>query len=234
MLWAVDEVVQKYSQASGRLGDWYTSYVNERCLDQQFCRVPLGQVIDDIIAGKSVLGVNEPATTGEYGVLKVSAVGRNGFDGLEHKRLICQDDFMPRFAVSAGDFLITRCNTKELVGRVCIVLESYPSLMLCDKTIKLVFARDKIEPGYLEAILRSRELRVQIEARATGTGGGMKNISQDDIRSLIVPMPTIREQKRLIHELEQGAIANVTIETAAQKAGDLHSRFINSIVDSPL
>lgn len=129
--------------------------------------------------------VDEPATNGRCEVLKVSAVGPNGFDPLEHKRLARQDDFISRFVVKGSDFLITGCNTKELVGRMCIVSEYYPSLMLCDKKIKLEFAADKVVSAYIEAILKSRELRIQIESRATGTGGAMKNISQDDIRSLI-------------------------------------------------
>ena len=180
ILWAVDEAIEEYLNAAHRCDQWSRAFVEERCLDERFPRVPMERVISAIVAGKSVVGVNEAACDGKFGVLKVSAVGPKGFDALEHKRLIRTGDFMPRFAVSAGDFLITRCNTKELVGRVCIVPENYPSLMLCDKTIKLEFTANKIAPGYMEAVLKSRPLRLQIEARATGTGGAMKNISQDD------------------------------------------------------
>jgi restriction endonuclease S subunit len=191
----------------------------------------LAQCLDAIIAGKSVVGVNETAKSGEFAVLKVSAVGPKGFDPTEHKRLIQRGDFVERFAVTAGDFLITRCNTKELVGRVCIVPEDHPSLMLCDKTIKLEFDENKAMPGYMEAVLKSRELRAQIEALATGTGGAMKNISQNQIRSVVVPLPELEVQRELLDELENGAAALASIESTMESAAALQASITNEVVN---
>lgn len=234
ILWAGDEAIEQYLNVFQWCDKLRMAFVNKRCLDPRLRRVPLEQVIDTIIAGKSVLGINELASDGEFGVLKVSAVGPKGFDALEHKRLIRPEDFIPRFAITVSDFLITRCNTKELVGRVCIVPESYPFLMLCDKTIKLVFNEDKVDQGFMEVVLRSRELRVQIEARATGTGGAMKNISQDDIRSLIVPLPIVMEQRELLQALQRVSAAKVSLEAVAQEAVDLQVGIINSIQEKHL
>jgi type I restriction enzyme S subunit len=44
-------------------------------------------------------------------------------------------------------------------------------------------------------VLLSKKVRRQIESYATGTSQGMKNISQDEIRSVRVPNPTIEIQK---------------------------------------
>lgn len=231
ILWAVDEAMMQYHRASVYTEKGLTSFVSERCLDKRYPRVPLEYVLNAIMPGKSVVGINEPASSGKCGVLKVSAVGPNGFDPLEHKRLIRQDDFISRFAVKAGDFLITRCNTKELVGRACIVPEDYPSLMLCDKTIRLEFAVDKVAPAYILALLKSRELRVQIEARATGTGGAMKNISQDDIRSLIIPLPDLHMQVALLREIEKGMVRKTCFESAIKSALKFQTTLTNAVMD---
>ncbi len=45
--------------------------------------------------------------------------------------------------------------------------------------------------------LRARPLRNQIMGCATGTGGAMKNISQQDIRSLSVPLPPREVQETI-------------------------------------
>jgi len=218
ILWAVDGTIEKYFAVVHACDEWIKAFVDERCLDERFPREPLEVALTAIVAGKSVVGVNEPADKDEYGVLKVSSVGPRGFDATENKRLIHKEDFVPRFAVTTGDFLITRCNTKELVGRVCIVPENHPSLMLCDKTIKLEFAADKVSPGFMEAVLKSRALRIQIEARATGTGGAMKNISQADIRFLVVPIPELKRQLDLLEQLERGAALKAGLESTAQVA----------------
>jgi type I restriction enzyme S subunit len=228
ILWAVDEVIEEYLSGLDACDNWNTAFVEERCLSEKFPRVRLEKAVSGIIAGKSVIGVNEPAGDGEFGVLKVSAVGPKGFDAAEHKRLIDQKDFLPRFAVTQGDFLITRCNTKELVGRVCIVPEDHPSLMLCDKTIKLEFDEDKASPGFMDAVLRSRRLRTQIEACATGTGGAMKNISQDNIRSFFVPLPPLRKQLDLLEKIERGNALKASLESATQRAAALQASITNS------
>jgi type I restriction enzyme S subunit len=228
ILWAVDEVIEEYLSGLDACDNWNTAFVEERCLSEKFPRVRLEKAVSGIIAGKSVIGVNEPAGDGEFGVLKVSAVGPKGFDAAEHKRLIDQKDFLPRFAVTQGDFLITRCNTKELVGRVCIVPEDHPSLMLCDKTIKLEFDEDKASPGFMDAVLRSRRLRTQIEACATGTGGAMKNISQDNIRSFVVPLPPLRKQLDLLEKIERGNALKASLESATQRAAALQASITNS------
>ena len=231
LLWAVDDVIVQYQIASITFEKWLTSFVSERCLDNCFARVTLEKVLNAIIPGKSVVGVNEPAGNGECGVLKVSSVGPNGFDPFEHKKLIRQDEFISRFAVKAGDFLITRCNTKELVGRVCIVPEDYPLLMLCDKTIKLEFAANKVVPAYIEAVLKSKELRVQIESCATGTGRAMKNISQDDIRSLVVPLPELNIQYDILREIKRWSVIKTSLDSATRSALKLRTALINCIME---
>lgn len=228
ILWAVDEVIEEYLRSLYACEKWNAAFVEDRCLNEEFPRVRLEKTVSAIIAGKSVIGVNESAGDGQFGVLKVSAVGPKGFDAAEHKRLINQKDFLSRYAVTRGDFLITRCNTKELVGRVCIVPEDQPSLMLCDKTIKVVFDGDKASPGFMEAVLRSRPLRTQIEACATGTGGAMKNISQNDIRSFVVPLPSLREQLNLLEELQRGIALKASLASASQRAAALLASITNS------
>jgi type I restriction enzyme S subunit len=61
--------------------------------------------------------------------------------------------------------------------------------MLCDKTLQLILDESKANRRFMFEALRARPLRNQIMGCATGTGGAMKNISQQDIRSLSVPLP---------------------------------------------
>ncbi len=229
ILWAVDEVIQTYDSASSDCRTYQTQIVEQRCLADGFQRTRLERVLRRIVAGKSLNGVNEPAGDGEFGVLKVSAVGPAGFDAAEHKRLIDGAEFVSRYAVNAGDFLITRCNTKELVGRVCIVNEDHPTLMLCDKTLKLEFDEELAKPTYIAAVLKSRPVRNQIEGFATGTGGAMKNISQDNIKSLKVPLPSIREQEFLTNEIDRSVALQRGFETAREATFTVQTALANNI-----
>jgi type I restriction enzyme S subunit len=230
ILWAVDETVTCYQKSLRAYNKWIAEFIEAHCLSKTFPRLNLEKALLAIVAGKSVIGVNQPAAEGDFGVLKVSAVGPNGFDAAENKRLINPQEFRSDFVVRQGDFLITRCNTKELVGRVCIVSEDQPYLMLCDKTLKLEFDTKRVSPGFLEAVMKSRPLRKQIEAFATGTGGAMKNISQDDIRSLVVPLPQLSKQLALLEYIESGNKFKVSLESASRMAISIQASIVNSIL----
>jgi type I restriction enzyme S subunit len=148
----------------------------------------LGSVLEDIEAGRSLVGINEPPASGEYAVLKVSAVGANGFLPTESKTLVKQDEFIPQYSIKSGDLLVTRANTPDLVGMTCYVEQDYPNLMLCDKTLRLV-PRDGIAPKLLWEALWTRSIRQQIMSMASGTGAAMKNISQAKLRKLQIQLP---------------------------------------------
>jgi len=72
--------------------------------------------------------------------------------------------------------------------------------MLSDKTLRLD-PQPTVAVDFLLEILRTKSVRKQIETAATGTSGSMKNISQSDIKNLLVPIPDIAIQKQLIDEM---------------------------------
>jgi len=189
ILWAADEAVEKNLVSRQKATQLLDSMRIHEVCSEKYHWQKFGTILKSIVAGKSVVGVNTPAEKHEFGVLKVSAVGPNGFEPEENKRLINSTDFLPQYSVNQGALLITRCNTTDLVGRVCLTPANYPNLMLCDKTLQLVLDESKANRRFMFEALRARPLRNQIMGCATGTGGAMKNISQQDIRSLSVPLP---------------------------------------------
>lgn len=152
----------------------------------------LGDLLEGIEPGRSVVGSDRPPVDGEYGVLRVSAVDPLGFQPNESKMLLDATDFVPKHSVRAGDILVTRANTAALVGESCIVDRDFPNLMLCDKTLRLV-PKAEVSKNALWHMLQSSRVRQQILAAATGTGAAMKNVSQPKFRALSVCLPPSRE-----------------------------------------
>ena len=155
--------------------------------------VRLGSLLSAIVPGRSVAGSDKPPAASDYGVLKVSAVDPHGFLPYgflpyESKTLLDRQDFVSGFSVRSGDLIITRANTPELVGEVCLVDHDYPNLMLCDKTLRLV-PRSNVDPYLLSEMLQSPSVRQQLQSVATGTGRSMKNISQAKIGELLIAYP---------------------------------------------
>jgi type I restriction enzyme S subunit len=140
---------------------------------------------------------DRPAPAGEWGVLMVSAVQPDGFQAHENKLITNPSFINPAYEVNDGDLLITRSNTYQLVGIVCLVRSPQPRLMLCDKTLRLRFRSARAHPEFMFWLLQQPLVRRQIEVAATGTSGSMKNISQPAIRSLKIALPRLDEQVRI-------------------------------------
>jgi type I restriction enzyme S subunit len=175
--------------------------------------VTLGQVVERIEAGRSPRTQGRPARRGEFGVLKVSAVSWGRFLAQENKALLPGDAPGDTPTVRAGDLLISRANTAELVGAVVLVERDHPHLMLSDKTLRLVPTSGVLREYLLHA-LRAPQVRDFFACQASGTSRSMRNLSQAKLRATPIPLPPLAVQRRIVREVERRFSAVATLEEA--------------------
>lgn len=141
------------------------------------------------------------AGPGEWGVLKVGCVNGSVFDPHENKALPATLDPVPSLAVNTGDVLVSRANTRELVGSCAKVTANYPRLMLCDKLYRLR-PSDRITSDLLARVIQAVG-RETIEMAASGTSASMVNISMDTIRNLKFFLPPPSEQSAITTAIDR-------------------------------
>ncbi len=160
-------------------------------------RVPIGDLLEGIEAGKSIQTSERLATDEELAVLKVSAISWAEFRPNEAKAVDTAYKPEDRHRVRAGDLIVSRANTRELVGAVVRVDQDYPYRLLSDKTLRLVVNEKLIDPDYLVQVLRMTEAREHIEQNATGTSDSMRNISQEALRATPIRLPSLTIQRQI-------------------------------------
>lgn len=140
---------------------------------------------------------SRPAGFDEYGVLKVGCVNNGIFNSVENKAL--PKELAPQFQylIKKGDLLISRANTKELVGSAAVVDEAYDNLILCDKLYRLRFHKF-IDPHWVSYYLSLPVVRQQIELDASGASHSMQNIGQSTIKELPIVLPPEDETQIII------------------------------------
>ena len=146
---------------------------------------------------------NEPSKGDSPGVLKVGCVNGGRFRPMENKRLPDEIEPVLEYAIKRGDLLVSRANTRELVGCAAVALQDYPWLFICDKIYRLTLKTEEAIPSHVAAYLSSRQARGQIELGATGASQSMQNISQDVIRNLSIPLPCVKEQQAIANFLDR-------------------------------
>jgi type I restriction enzyme, S subunit len=119
--------------------------------------------------GWSPVAEDRQAEDEEWAVIKLSAIHKGHFRSWEHKAL--PKDLIPerRYEIKDGDFLITRSNTPDLVGDVCVVDSARSRLMLCDLVYRVQVDAERIDKRFLSYSMLSRFGRHQITAEARGS-----------------------------------------------------------------
>ena len=164
-------------------------------------------------------------TEAEWGVLKVGCVNGGVFNSSENKLLPPALEPIPSLGVVRGDLLISRANTRELVGSAAVVQRDHPNLMLCDKLYRLRFNPRVAFPQFICRYLGSNAAREQIELDATGASASMVNIGQAAIMELSIPTPPVDEQVQIMASLDIELETFAALTAAAIRAIDLlHER----------
>ncbi|PME29181.1 hypothetical protein BCV39_08650 [Vibrio sp. 10N.286.55.E10] len=215
ILTSVDDVIEKTQAQIDKLKDLKTGMMQELLTrgvgvdgkphtefkDSPVGRIPKGwdvvalsQSLSKIDSGWSPACVETPPATGEWGVIKVSAVTRGRFLEQESKTLPNNLEPKPHAQIKRGDILLTRANgVADLVGK-CVMVHETPkaNLMMSDKILRLNY-NDRIHSTYLLHYFNSRQVRKQIEL-SWGGSSGQKNISQADIKGYFIALPPLNEQ----------------------------------------
>ena len=169
---------------------------------------PLSAILEKIEAGKSPSGEERQPLADERAVLKVSAIGANGFDADEVKTVAPNVELSSLTRVTSGDLLMVRANgVLSRVGAVCLVPAVGDRYYLSDKTLRLISNPNLVAPNWLLAALRAPGVRHQI-AQLTG-GSDMRNITQKAILELRIPCPNLDIQTPT-SELLQALVGTAT------------------------
>jgi len=137
-----------------------------------------------------------------WAVLKAGAANGGRFRPMENKELPEEEIPRPDIVVTRGDLIVSRANTRELVGSAAVVEGDFPRLMLCDKLYAFSLDESRAESRFVAAVLGSRRWRDLIELEATGASYSMLNISQSDIVNLPMPLPPVDEQRCIVAHLD--------------------------------
>lgn len=178
-------------------------------------RTLLGKLLDDLKYGTSQKSEKKEKGTP---ILRIPNIGDGVIvqDDLKYSELTKNE--YERLKLVPGDILLIRSNgSVSLVGKAAIVSEQESGFAYAGYLIRLRCNKEKILPEFLNLALASFDLRLQIELPARSTSG-VNNINSEEVRALIVPTPSIEEQKEIVRSVENlFGIAN-KIESRYNKA----------------
>ncbi len=138
-------------------------------------------------------------------VLTLTATTSGKMDITKFKYL---DEHIPEDApcrCREGDIYLQRGNTKELVGTAALLDVDAPDLIYPDLMIRVRADETKILTTFLLHTLQSQPVREFLMRSAGGAAGNMPKINQGIVENIPIPLPPLKEQRRIVAELDAEA-----------------------------
>lgn len=227
----INEAVTKGINRDVKMNDSGIEWLGQ--IPQHWQTLKHARIIKNIEQGWSPVAENRNVSIDEWGVIKISAISHGHFIETNHKALSPQDLPKLRFQIKKGDFLLTRGNTPQLVGDVCVVKSINEKLLISDLVYRITFVENVI-PEFLMYWFLSIFGRKQIESSAFGSSLSMVKVSQRDIKSWIIISPPISEQQDIVAHINKETFLIDKIIARAKKEIELiqeyQTRLISDVV----
>jgi type I restriction enzyme S subunit len=191
-------------------------------LHDQLLEAKLASVKSEDVAFADLLttglanGKSVPTQDGGFPVLRLTALRHGKLDLSERKSGAWTAEDASRFLVRRGDFLISRGNgSLRLVGRGGLVIGEPDPVAFPDTLIRARPQTNRITAEFLALVWNSPRVRRQIE-KAAKTTAGIYKVNQTDLNAVLIPVPSLEDQGRLVESVlkSRDALTDVTTESA--------------------
>ncbi len=152
------------------------------------------------------------------------------------KRMVLTRQEVEEYGLSAGDILVNRVNSRELVGKAAPIVEGTEPCVFESKNIRLRLCRDAVHFRYVSYwFLLSAQRYFAGNAQQVV---GMASISQPQIGQMPIPVPPVTEQLEIAAEIERcisvADAEETTIDAALKQASRLRQSILKRAFEGRL
>lgn len=168
------------------------------------------------LAGKAI---------GSVPILRMNSLSDGGIatDDLQYVDL--DQATLEQFKLNKGDLLFNRTNSYELVGKTGL-FELDATFVFASYLIRVTLLLDKAEPAFFNAYLNWTPTQRRLKAMAS-RGVSQSNINATKLASLLVPLPSLTEQ-RTIAEILRACDEKIA---ALEREAAVHNELFKALLE---
>lgn len=154
------------------------------------------------IVSKLQYGISALATKKRagYPILRMNNLQQEGWDLSDLKYIGLTNSEAETYRLRKGDIIFNRTNSKELVGK-CEVFRQDGHWVFASYLIRVRLDESKALPDFVSTYLNTIAGRTQIDQLSRQIVG-MSNINAEEIKQLLIPLPTLEIQRGLLAEIQ--------------------------------
>ena len=148
-------------------------------------------------------------------------------DFTETKRVIVDEDELENYKLELGDLIVNRVNSRKLVGKAALVQEIKETLIYEAMNIRVRFIYKQTLPAYINLLFRTNTVRAIFQGDAK-QASGQASVSQPQVANILVPLPPLAEQQRIVAKVDHLISLCDTLEAKLKEALE-HSEMLMEV-----
>jgi len=133
------------------------------------------------------------------------------------KRLDCSTDEIELYALKDNDLVFNRVNgSVEHVGKCALIQGLREPTVFESNMMRVCVDLNRVDIGFLSTYLCSDIVRAQIKEKARIAN--QASVNQDNIRSILIPLPCMAEQKAYARIVQQSDKSKFVLRMYANRA----------------
>jgi len=154
--------------------------------------------------------------------------GRLNYENLKYVDSDIKD--LPKLYLNNKDLLFNRTNSYELVGKTAVFKGLDNKMTFASYLIRLELFNDMVNADYVNIVMNSNLYRItQIEPQITQQNG-QANFNGTKLKSTIIPLPPLNEQKRIVEKVNSLMSLCDELEKKIEKQKSYSNRLMESIL----
>ena len=177
-----------------------------------------------IVDLKNGVEIRNYVNEGGVRYLRVTDLGKTG---LNHKspKFVLEQNIPDKIKLNNNCILISRSGS---LGLVNVVEPKIENSILSSHIFKIELKIEKIIPAYLEAYIRSKV--GQLEIFRNNNGGVIPEINQDALKSILVIVPPLEIQEKIVAEITNIRQQAKTLQNEAKTAIEEAKRTVEAMI----
>ncbi len=148
-------------------------------------------------------GRDQQATTRAYAYFKMNNISNDGYVNFENMtRVDASNDEAEKFSLKVSDFLFNTRNSRELVGKTCVIKKLPEHHIIFNNNILVVRFFDEVMPAFVHYFFKSKDGKQLLDAMKSATTN-VCAIYQGNLLELVCPIPPYQEQVRIVTRVNE-------------------------------
>lgn len=152
----------------------------------------------------------------------------------DQKRISRESEELPALFLKSGDLLYNRTNSAELVGKTGIYLGDDDQATFASYLIRIRLSTRYSSSKYVNMAMNCEDFRLSQILPHIKKQTGQANVSGSALRGMLVPVPPLAEQQRIVAKVDELMALCDRLEAALQAADTTRARLLEALLHEAL